>query len=470
MGEEPRFVKQGNRLMRCAVVGAGAWGTALADLLKRNGHDVALWAFEKDVAESISTRRENLRFLKGHQLAAGIQASSDIARVVDGAELVVFATPSTVLRNVASAAAKHFRPASAGSGRHQGNRQESTCALMTDVVAAEISAAAIVALSGPSFAAEVVRCQPTAVVVASADERVALAAQQAFNSPYFRRTHRDVIGVEIGGALKNVMAVATGVADGLGLGHNARAALITRGLAEMTRLGTSLGAEASTFAGLAGLGDLVLTCTGSLSRNREVGVEGREGEAARRSSAGAGDGCRGSSGCEERVGARLKTGSGNADRRSGKSCSFRGAASSRGDGRADDKRVARGGGAMKTNDPVQEFYSIGDVCELTDLKPHVLRYWESQFRFLHPAKNRSGNRVYQRKEIELIMLVKQLLYEEKFTIDGARQKIDDYRKEGELRTVARAALDLQAVVALENDLKGILRSSKERTTTRNPLE
>ncbi|MDQ6717110.1 MAG: MerR family transcriptional regulator [Gemmatimonadota bacterium] len=111
---------------------------------------------------------------------------------------------------------------------------------------------------------------------------------------------------------------------------------------------------------------------------------------------------------------------------------------------------------MKPNDPVQEFYSIGDVCNLTDLKPHVLRYWESQFKFLHPAKNRSGNRVYQRKEIELIMLVKQLLYEEKFTIDGARQKIDDYRKDGELRTVARAALDSQAVVTLENDLKGIL--------------
>ena len=111
---------------------------------------------------------------------------------------------------------------------------------------------------------------------------------------------------------------------------------------------------------------------------------------------------------------------------------------------------------MKPNDPVQEFFSIGDVCALTDLKPHVLRYWESQFKFLHPAKNRSGNRVYQRKEIELIMLVKQLLYEEKFTIDGARQKIDDYRKDGELRTVARAALDSQAVVALENDLRGIL--------------
>jgi DNA-binding transcriptional MerR regulator len=111
---------------------------------------------------------------------------------------------------------------------------------------------------------------------------------------------------------------------------------------------------------------------------------------------------------------------------------------------------------MTAKDPVQEFYSIGDVCNLTELKPHVLRYWESQFKFLHPAKNRSGNRVYQRKEIELIMLVKQLLYEEKFTIDGARQKMDDYRKDGELRKVARAALDSQSVVALEKDLKGIL--------------
>jgi DNA-binding transcriptional MerR regulator len=125
---------------------------------------------------------------------------------------------------------------------------------------------------------------------------------------------------------------------------------------------------------------------------------------------------------------------------------------------------------MTAKDPVQEFYSIGDVCNLTDLKPHVLRYWESQFKFLHPAKNRSGNRVYQRKEIELIMLVKQLLYEEKFTIDGARQKIDDYRKDGELRVVARAALDSQAVVALEKDLKGILAILEGKEETKESAE
>lgn len=125
---------------------------------------------------------------------------------------------------------------------------------------------------------------------------------------------------------------------------------------------------------------------------------------------------------------------------------------------------------MKAQDPVQEFFSIGDVCSLTDLKPHVLRYWESQFKFLHPAKNRSGNRVYQRKEIELIMLVKQLLYEEKFTIDGARKKLDDYRKDGELRTEARTALDSQAVAALENDLKGILAILDGKDDNKEPAE
>ncbi len=264
--------------MRCAVVGAGAWGTALADLLKRNGNHVALWAYESDVTESINAKRENVRFLKGYELAAGIRASSDLPSVVSGADLVVFAAPSTVLRAVASASAKSFRGGAAAIVATKGI-EASTYALMTDVVASEIPSAAVVALSGPSFAAEVVRCQPTAVVLASSNADVARSAQQAFNSPYFRTySHHDVIGVELGGALKNVMAVATGVADGLGLGHNARAALITRGLAEMTRLGTSLGAEASTFAGLAGLGDLVLTCTGSLSRNREVGVEVGKGK------------------------------------------------------------------------------------------------------------------------------------------------------------------------------------------------
>ncbi|HKR09969.1 MAG TPA: NAD(P)H-dependent glycerol-3-phosphate dehydrogenase [Gemmatimonadaceae bacterium] len=259
--------------MRCAVVGAGAWGTALADLLVRNGHDVKLWAFEPDVVESINGKNENNRFLAGHHLAAGIQALNDVEETVDDAELVVFATPSHVLRSIARLAVKAL-PDDAPLVVATKGIEKNTLCLMTEVVEQEASTATVVALSGPSFATEVISRQPTAVVVASDDESAAEFAQHAFSSPYFRAyTHTDVIGVELGGALKNVMAVATGIADGLGLGFNARAALVTRGLAEMTRLGVALGAEQSTFAGLAGLGDLVLTCTGTLSRNRTVGVE-----------------------------------------------------------------------------------------------------------------------------------------------------------------------------------------------------
>jgi glycerol-3-phosphate dehydrogenase (NAD(P)+) len=259
--------------MRCAVVGAGAWGTALADLLTRNGHDVELWAYEPDVVESVNTKHENVRFLGGHELSAGLHATGDIKRAVGGAELVTLATPSHVLRSILRSAGESLVSSApivvASKGIEKG-----TLALMTEVAEQEIPEATVVALSGPSFAKEVVTGQPTAVVVASAKEDAAEIAQRAFSSPYFRAyTHTDVTGVELGGALKNVMAVATGIAEGLGLGFNARAALVTRGLAEMTRLGLALGAEQSTFAGLAGLGDLVLTCTGSLSRNRAVGVE-----------------------------------------------------------------------------------------------------------------------------------------------------------------------------------------------------
>jgi glycerol-3-phosphate dehydrogenase (NAD(P)+) len=259
--------------MRCSVVGAGAWGTALADLLTRNGHDVLLWAYEPDVVESVNKKHENVRFLGGNSLAPALKATGDIERAVEGAELITLATPSHVLRSIVRSAAKSVAKSTpivvASKGIENG-----TLSLMTEVAEQEIPGATVVALSGPSFAKEVVTCQPTAVVVASGDESAAAIAQRAFSAAYFRAyTHTDVIGVELGGALKNVMAVATGIAEGLGLGFNARAALVTRGLAEMTRLGLALGAEQSTFAGLAGLGDLVLTCTGSLSRNRAVGVE-----------------------------------------------------------------------------------------------------------------------------------------------------------------------------------------------------
>jgi glycerol-3-phosphate dehydrogenase (NAD(P)+) len=255
------------------VVGAGAWGTALADLLARNGHEVSLWAFEPDVIESINTKHENARFLGGHRLSHSVQAVGEIDRAVSGAELVTLATPSHVLRRIVRSAARSLSDSIPLVVATKGIEKE-TLSLMTDIAQQEVSGAAVVALSGPSFATEVATCQPTAVVVASKDDSAAAVAQRAFSSPYFRTyTHTDVIGVELGGALKNVMAVATGIAEGLGLGFNARAALVTRGLAEMIRLGTALGAQQSTFAGLAGLGDLVLTCTGSLSRNRAVGVE-----------------------------------------------------------------------------------------------------------------------------------------------------------------------------------------------------
>jgi glycerol-3-phosphate dehydrogenase (NAD(P)+) len=259
--------------MRCSVVGAGAWGTALSDLLARNGHEVRLWAYEPDVVDSVNSKHENVRFLRGHELSPSVRALSDICLAVEDSDLVTLAAPSHVLRAIVRSAANSL-PRTAPVVVATKGIEKGTLCLMTEVAEQEIPGATVIALSGPSFATEVIGRQPTAVVVASASDDAAEIAQRAFSSPYFRTyTHTDVTGVELGGALKNVMAVATGIAEGRGLGFNARAALVTRGLAEMTRLGAALGAEQSTFAGLAGLGDLVLTCTGSLSRNRAVGVE-----------------------------------------------------------------------------------------------------------------------------------------------------------------------------------------------------
>ncbi|MFN2565944.1 MAG: NAD(P)H-dependent glycerol-3-phosphate dehydrogenase [Gemmatimonadaceae bacterium] len=258
--------------MRCAVVGAGAWGTALADLLATNGADVKLWAFERDVAATINARHENPRFLPSVPLAPAVEATSDLADALSAASLVLYAVPSAHLRGVARSGARSVAPGAILAVATKGIEQD-TLALMTDVVEAEVPGRPVVALSGPSFAAEVAAGQPTAVVAGSRDVVAAQQVQELLSSATFRvYTHDDVAGVELGGSLKNVMAVATGIAEGVGLGFNSRAALITRGLAEMTRLGLALGAQAGTFAGLAGIGDLVLTCTGALSRNRAVGL------------------------------------------------------------------------------------------------------------------------------------------------------------------------------------------------------
>jgi glycerol-3-phosphate dehydrogenase (NAD(P)+) len=232
-----------------------------------------VWCLEPDVAEAITHSAANPRFLPGIQLSARLRGTTDKAAALDGAELVLLASPSHVLREVVSHARAWVAPGATAVVATKGIERHSF-ALMTDVVEQELHGHAVVALSGPSFAAEVATRHPTAVVAASADAAAAMRVQQSFSAPFFRvYSSDDVKGVELGGALKNVMAVAAGMSDGLGLGFNTRAALITRGLAEMMRLGVAMGAHPQTFAGLAGMGDLVLTCTGSLSRNRQVGLE-----------------------------------------------------------------------------------------------------------------------------------------------------------------------------------------------------
>ncbi|HMN08902.1 MAG TPA: NAD(P)H-dependent glycerol-3-phosphate dehydrogenase [Gemmatimonadaceae bacterium] len=259
--------------MRCTVVGGGAWGSALAHLLARGGHAARLWAREADVVEHVNLTHANPRFLPGATLDPAIRATTSLSEALGDAELVVYVAPSHVLRDVVRGGREVVAPGALAVVATKGIERGSL-ALMTDVVREELPGHPVVALSGPSFALEVARGMPTAVVAASGDGEAAEVVQRALSSSSFRvYTNDDVTGVEVGGALKNVMAVATGIAEGVGLGLNSRAALITRGLAEMTRLGVALGARPETFAGLAGMGDLVLTCTGALSRNRAVGVE-----------------------------------------------------------------------------------------------------------------------------------------------------------------------------------------------------
>jgi len=265
---------------KATVVGAGSWGTALAVLLAETGHDVTLWSYEKDIASSINERSEN-PYLQGVRLPPRIRAETDLVAAVRGAKLVVSVSPSQVVRSVMKVAGPHIEESallvSASKGIELGSL------LRMDEVIGEFVPPSVMdrlcVLSGPSFAEEVADRAPTAVVVASQHVDAAKYAQEAFQTPWFRvYTNSDVIGVELGGALKNVIAVAAGVTAGLGHGHNTTAALITRGLAEITRLGVAMGARQATFYGLAGMGDLVLTCTGSLSRNRTVGYRLGQGE------------------------------------------------------------------------------------------------------------------------------------------------------------------------------------------------
>lgn len=266
-------------MSRIAVIGAGAWGTGLSIVLGRGGiHDVRLWAHEKEVRDSISNRRVNELFLPGQAIPASVWPTGSLQEALQGAEIVVSVMPSQHCRPLFQQMLPHLEAAMMLVSATKG-LEETTLLRMTEVVVQVIASGRkftprIAALSGPSFAKEVARGDPTAITVASRDLELAEIVQREFSDPRFRiYTNDDVIGVELGGALKNVIAIAAGVCDGLGLGHNSVAALITRGLAEMTRLAVACGGRQETMAGLAGLGDLVLTCTGGLSRNRSVGVE-----------------------------------------------------------------------------------------------------------------------------------------------------------------------------------------------------
>ena len=267
-----------------AVIGAGSWGTALAHLLSRNGHDVRLWSYERRVVAELRESGENRTYLPGIRIPDAVRVSGRLGEVVAGARLVVSVSPAQFVAEVMREAARYIDPRALVVSASKGI-ETSSLRTMDEVLRAVLpgrTGRRLTVLSGPSFATEVAKGQPTAVVAASESREARLLVQRVFGSASFRvYTNPDVLGVELGGALKNVIALAAGVCAGLGFGHNTRAAVITRGLAEITRLGVAMGAATSTFYGLAGIGDLVLTCTGELSRNRTVGFRLGRGEALR---------------------------------------------------------------------------------------------------------------------------------------------------------------------------------------------
>jgi len=265
-------------MTKIAILGAGGWGTALAIVLSRGRkpHEVSLWVHNAERAGSMQRERENKTYLPGAKLAESIRIHGELEVALSGAQVIVGAVPSAHARSVYASALPFVAPSasfvSAGKGL-----EPATHLRMSEVIAQVVTpkfAPRIAVISGPSFALEAARGEPTAVVLASRDAALVTELQEEFAGPNFRLyTNDDVLGVELAGAMKNVMAIAAGACQGLGLGSNALAALITRGLAEMTRLAVALGARPETLSGLAGLGDLVLTCTGALSRNRFVGIE-----------------------------------------------------------------------------------------------------------------------------------------------------------------------------------------------------
>lgn len=266
---------------KIGVIGAGAWGTTLANLLAKKGIQVALWVYEEDLARMMEEERENTTYLPGVPLSKNLHPASSLSQVCQGCETFLMVTPSHVTRQVAEQLRRQVPENSLIISATKGIENETlmTISEILPQVLSHVPEGNFAYLSGPSFAMEVSRELPTAVALASRTRNVADRVQALFTTPYFRvYTTPDVVGVELGGSVKNVMAIAAGISDGLGFGHDTRAALITRGLSEMARLGRAMGASSATFMGLAGLGDLVLTCTGDLSRNRTVGLQLGQGK------------------------------------------------------------------------------------------------------------------------------------------------------------------------------------------------
>lgn len=259
-----------------AVIGAGSWGTTLAYLLSKKGFDISLWVHEEDLAEEIDKTRINSVYLPNITLPDNITVTNQIEEAVKKARYVLNVVPTQYIRSVFKKAIPYIQEdaiiINAAKGIERGTL------LTVSSILKELLDHSLAVLSGPSFAKEVIKNLPTAVTLAIKDRVKGLLLQEIFNANHFRvYTHDDILGVELGGALKNVIAIASGISDGLGLGHNSRAALITRGLIEMKRLGVAMGAKEETFSGLSGLGDLVLTCTGPLSRNYTVGIKLAQG-------------------------------------------------------------------------------------------------------------------------------------------------------------------------------------------------
>ncbi len=279
--EQTITMQVGPAAQKVAVIGAGAWGTALANLLATKGMPVKIWAHEREVVEAIRSKRENTVFFPGVKLHANITPTGSLPDAMHQTTLIIFAVPSHAARVVLSQLTALLSSPVALVSATKGI-EEDTLSLMSDVMKElllPIMHRAVLVLSGPSFAQEVSKGLPTAVTLAGQEPALVKRVQGMLMTPTFRiYTSTDMAGVQLGGALKNVIAIAAGVVDGLKLGHDARAALITRGLAEMVRLGTAMGADPRTFYGLSGLGDLILTCTGALSRNYSVGVKFAQGD------------------------------------------------------------------------------------------------------------------------------------------------------------------------------------------------